>query len=84
MITVESKVISKNFGGYRETALVEPVEVSYYGKPSVVVVSYREYTRLKNLDRQVRTTADMTDREADLLASTRMSSDHDHLNSELA
>jgi hypothetical protein len=80
MITVDSKAFSKNFGFYRQKALVEPVGVSNYGRPSVVVLNDDEYNRLKKLDRQARSIEEISDYEADLLASSRMAEKHIHLN----
>ena len=45
MATVTSAEAQKNFGRYREQALEEPVIVTQYGKPSVVMVSAAEYER---------------------------------------
>ena len=39
MAIVTSAEAQKNFGQYRERALVEPVIVTQYGKPSVVIIS---------------------------------------------
>ena len=80
MLIVDSKKFSKNFGYYRQKALVEPVGVSNYGRPSVVVMNDEEYTRLKKLDRQAKSIEELSDHEMELLASSRMSADHDHLN----
>jgi len=80
MLTVDSKAFSKNFGLYRQKALVEPVAVSNYGRPSVVVLNDEEYTRLKKLDRQAKSIEEISDREAELLTSTQMAEKHNHLN----
>lgn len=53
MAIVTSAEAQKNFGHYRERALGEPVIVTQYGKPSVVIISALEYERLKELDRRV-------------------------------
>jgi len=53
MAVVTSAEAQKNFGRYREQALAEPIVVTQYGKPSVVIVSAAEYQRLKELDRRV-------------------------------
>jgi prevent-host-death family protein len=61
--TVTSAEAQKNFGRYREQALAEPVVVTQYGKPSVVIISAAEYARLKELDRRVMRLDDMSDAE---------------------
>ena len=53
MPIVTSAEAQKNFGRYRQQALVDPVFVTQYGKPSVVIISAAEYERLKELDRRV-------------------------------
>ena len=61
MPIVTSAEAQKNFGRYREQALAEPVIVTQYGKPSVVMTSAAEYERLKELDRRVMGLDDMSD-----------------------
>ena len=80
MLTVDSKEFSKNFGFYRQKALVEPVGVNNYGRPSVVVLNDDEYLRLKKLDRQAKSIKEISDTDMELLASSRMAERHDHLN----
>lgn len=50
VITYSASQAGKNFGEIRERALVEPVGVERRGEISVVVMSAREYERLKALD----------------------------------
>jgi len=63
MTNVTSAEAQKNFGRYREQALAEPVTVTQYGKPSVVMISAAEYERLKELDRRVMRLDEMSDAE---------------------
>ena len=63
MAVVTSAEAQKNFGRYRERALAEPVVVTQYGKPSVVIISAAEYERLKELDRRVMRLDNMSDAE---------------------
>ena len=63
MTIVTSAEAQKNFGRYRERALAEPVVVTQYGKPSVVIISAAEYERLKELDRRVMRLDNMSDAE---------------------
>jgi prevent-host-death family protein len=63
MTIVTSAEAQKNFGRYREKALAEPVIITQYGKPSVVIISAAEYERLKELDRRVMRLDDMSDAE---------------------
>lgn len=61
MSVVSAAEVQKNFGAYREAALSEPVIVTAYGKPSVVIVAADEYERLRDLDRRVLRVDDMQD-----------------------
>lgn len=61
MQTVSAAEIQKNFGQFREIALSECVVVTVHGKPSVAIISFAEYQRLKELDRRVLRLDDMTD-----------------------
>jgi prevent-host-death family protein len=69
MPVVSSADAQKNFGRYREQALEEPVVVTQYGKPSVVIISAAEYERLKELDRRVMRLDDMSDDEIEEMAA---------------
>lgn len=61
MQTVTAAEIQKNFGQFREVALAEGVVVTAHGKPSVAIISFVEYQRLKELDRRILRLEDMTD-----------------------
>lgn len=65
MATLPAAEVQKNFGQVREAALAEPVVVTSYGKPSVVILSFAEYERLKELDRRVLRLEEMTDSQLD-------------------
>ncbi len=70
MAVVTSAEAQKNFGRYREQALEEPVVVTQYGKPSVVILSALEYERLKELDRRVMRLDEMSDSEIEEMAQS--------------
>jgi prevent-host-death family protein len=53
MSIVSSAEVQKNFGRYKDAASTEPVVVTQYGKPAVVILAAAEYERLKELDRRV-------------------------------
>jgi prevent-host-death family protein len=45
---VPSHKVAKSFGRYQEEALVdEPVAVTRYGRPTVVILAYDDYERLR-------------------------------------
>lgn len=72
MTAITSAEAQKNFGRYREQALSEPVVVTQYGKPSVVIISAAEYERLKELDRRVMRLDDMSDADIGEMASAEI------------
>ena len=76
MPIVTSAEAQKNFGRYREQALAEPVVVTQYGKPSVVIISAVEYERLKELDRRVMRLEDMSDTEIMEMLSSDIPQEH--------
>ena len=63
MSVVSSADVQKNFGRYKEAARAEPVVVTQYGKPAVVIIAASEYERLKELDRRVLRLEDMPDND---------------------
>jgi prevent-host-death family protein len=63
---VTAREVQKNFGRYQDRALVAPVTVTKYGRPSVVILSAAEYERLKRLDRQALAVTELS--EADIAA----------------
>src|SRR5215469_10914628 len=65
MPTVSSAEVQKNFGRFKDMARTEPVVVTQYGKPAVVILDATEYSRLKELDRRVMRLDDMSDAEID-------------------
>jgi len=76
MARITSAEAQKNFGRYREQALEEPVVVTQYGKPSVVIISATEYERLKDLDRRVMLLDEMSDADIEEMADSEIPPAH--------
>ncbi len=76
MPIVTSAEVQKNFGRYREQALADPVVVTQYGKPSVVIISAAEYERLKELDRRVMRLEEMSDAEIEEMLGSEIPQEH--------
>jgi prevent-host-death family protein len=83
MAVITSAEAQKNFGRYREQALAEPVVVTQYGKPSVVIVSAAEFERLKELDRRVMLLDELSDAEIEEMAESEIPSAHRYSISEI-
>ena len=76
MTVVTAAEAQKNFGRCREQALAEPVVVTQYGKPSVVIISAAEYQRLSELDRRVRRLDELSDNEIEEMAASEIPAEY--------
>jgi prevent-host-death family protein len=76
MPIVTSAEAQKNFGRYRRQALTDPIVVTQYGKPSVVIISTAEYKRLKELDRRVMRLEHMSDAEIEEILNSKIPKEH--------
>lgn len=59
MQTVTSSDVAKNFGAFTDRAKRDPIQVTAYGRPQIVMMSVEEYERLRRLDRRVIATAEL-------------------------
>ena len=83
MREVPAPEFTRNFGHYREIAQREPVAVTSDGLPTGYFVSaaeFEELQRIKAFARRSRALAEMTRKEIEQMAGTRMAAEHDHLN----
>jgi prevent-host-death family protein len=78
MATASSAEVQKNFGRYKDAALAEPVVVTQYGKPSVVILAAAEYERLKELDRRILRLDEMSDAEIEQMIEARIPADQQY------
>ena len=79
---VPAAEFARNFGRYKLQAQREAVPVSSNGTLAgyfVATHEYEELRRLKGLRRRF-LTAELSDEEVDAIASSRMDTRHDHLN----
>jgi len=75
--------VQKNFGRYQDEALVAPVTVTKYGRPSVVIVSAAEFERLKKLDRQVLAVTELGEDEIAAIGRARIPRRHRYRSSSI-
>lgn len=61
MLEVAAKDVAGRFGFYQDEAMHRPVGVQRHGTTRVVMISLREYDRLKRRDREVIRTKDLDD-----------------------
>ncbi len=83
MSTVSSADVQKNFGRYKDAARVEPVVVTQYGKPAVVILAASEYERLKELDRRILRLDAMSDGEIEEMLQAEIPPEHRYSLSEI-
>lgn len=76
MKTVRSVELQKNFGRLRDMALAEPVVVTHYDRPSLVIMSVTEYERMKRFDKRARRLDELSDEEIDEMAAAEIPSRH--------
>ena len=79
MPQVSSGDVQKNFGEYRMVAEEEPVHVSHYNKPSVVIVSAEECARLKKRAKQAMATEDLPEWLVEQIANSEMDAKYNYL-----
>lgn len=72
MGSISAKDFQRHPGRYQRLAQAAPVTITNHGEPSLVLMSVREYERLKRRDRQVLVVDELSAVEADdLLAALK-------------
>ena len=79
MRKVTSKDVAKNFGQYQDLALAEPVTIQKYGRDSVVLISAREYERLRKRDRLALAIEELSESEIRSISEAGMDPRHAEL-----
>ena len=79
MQKASAAMVAKNFGKFREAALSEPLTIQNHGRDSVVMVSAKEYHRLKKLDRKVLAIRELSERDIHAISKSRMDERHARL-----
>lgn len=72
LLTVSAKEVSSKFGYYTDEAMQRPVGVQRHGVTRVVMLSLREYERLKRRDRQVIRTEDLDEETIEAILSAEI------------
>ncbi len=71
---VSAKEFQRQPGRYQRLAQAQPITITAHGEPSLVIMSVREYERLKRRDREVLVIDEMSVEQVDeLLAALRES-----------
>jgi len=80
---VPAAEFQRNIGTYQDRALTEPVFVTRNGREKTVLLSVEEYRRLKQRDREVLATTNLSEADLEAIAAGEMPAEFDHLNAEL-
>lgn len=83
MVTVPAGEFQRNFGRYQDEALKHPVVITRNNRERLVVLSIEEYHRLKQRDREVLKTEEMTMEQLRAITEGEMDSRHNHLDVEM-
>ncbi|GAA0314009.1 hypothetical protein GCM10009087_25480 [Sphingomonas oligophenolica] len=67
LFAVSAKDVAGRFGFYTDEAMLRPVGIQRHGTTRVVMISLKEYERLKRRDRQAIRTEDLDDETLEAL-----------------
>lgn len=76
MVRVTGEQLQKASGLVRSEARRAPVEVTYHGRPELVVLSVEDYALLRQNRKLAFTRADMPAAKLERIANTRMDAEH--------
>jgi prevent-host-death family protein len=82
-VRVTAAEFHRNVGHYQDVALTEPVTITKNGKDRTVLLSAREYQRLKRSDRQVYSAGEAPDEIVEAIRRAEVPAEYNHLNEEL-
>ena len=80
MVSVTGEQLQKSTGLVRAQARRAPVEVTYHGRPELVVLSVEDYALLRQNRKLPLTRDEMSVEALQRIASARMDPEHDGLN----
>jgi prevent-host-death family protein len=79
MVTVTGEQLQKASGFVRAEARRAPVEVTYHGRPELVVMSVEDYALLRENRKLAIESARMAPAKLKRIAAARMDEEHSHL-----
>jgi len=80
LFAVPAKEVASRFGYYTDEAMQRPVGIQRHGTTRIVMISLKEYERLKRRDRQVIRTEDFDDETLDAIRKAEASDGSKALN----
>ncbi|MGA2125276.1 MAG: type II toxin-antitoxin system prevent-host-death family antitoxin [Xanthobacteraceae bacterium] len=79
-VSITGEQLQKNAGFLRSEARRHPVEVTYHGRPELIVMSVEDYALLRQNRKAVYRIDDMPIEKIARIADNRMDERHAHLN----
>jgi prevent-host-death family protein len=79
MISVTSEQLQKTTGYVRSEARRAPVEVTYHGRPELIVLSVEDYALLRQNRKVAMTRSDVAATKIERIANNRMDAEQAHL-----
>ncbi|MCC6775580.1 MAG: type II toxin-antitoxin system prevent-host-death family antitoxin [Hyphomicrobiales bacterium] len=79
-VSITGEQLQKNTGRLRSEARRHPVQVTYHGRPELVVMSVEDYELLRQNRKVAYRIDDMPLQKIDRIANNRMDEQHAHLN----
>lgn len=73
LLTIPAGEVSNRFGYYTDEAMQRPVGIQRHGVTRIVMISLKEYERLKRRDREVIRTEDLDDETLDAIRNAEVS-----------
>jgi prevent-host-death family protein len=80
MVSVTGEQLQKSSGLVRAEARRAPVEVTYHGRPELVILSVEDYALLRQNRKLAMNRADMSTAKLERIAKARMDAEYDELN----
>jgi prevent-host-death family protein len=80
MVSITGEQLQKNAGFLRAEARRHPVEVTYHGRPELVVMSVEDYELLRQNRRVAYRIEDMPIEKVERIAANKMDESHTGLN----
>jgi prevent-host-death family protein len=80
MVSITGEQLQKNAGLVRAEARRHPVQVTYHGRPELVVMSVEDYDLLRQNRKIAYRLEEMPSEKIERIAANRMDEQHSHLN----
>ena len=82
-VRVTAAEFHRNVGHYQDVALTQPVTITKNGKERTVLISAKEYHRLRRNDRRVYLAGETPDYLIEAIKQAEVPTEYNHLNDEL-